>query len=140
MVMPVISFLRIFQALEGVGESLQVSSQDIDPLREDDADPGSEYGTEGSEIFIRSDGENNGDSVGIKELALPDNEWISPPASISSGSEESGATSVDASLADSFSGLDLTEEKGDHSHSSESSVTEVLESRPEEAHSGDMQV
>ncbi|KAL8554396.1 hypothetical protein ACS0TY_002546 [Phlomoides rotata] len=139
---------NLHKALEGVGESLQVRSQDIDPLRADDADPGSEYGTQGSEMFIRSDGENDGDSVGINELALPDSGWISPPASISSGSADSGATSADASLADCFSGLDVTEpiigasgseEKVDHSHSSESSVTEVLESRPEESHSGDKQ-
>lgn len=96
-------------------------------------------------MFIRSDG----DSVGINELTLPDSGWISPPASISSGSAESGATSADASLVECFSGLDVTEpiicgagseEKGGHSHSSESGVTEVLESRPEEAHSGDKQV
>ncbi|KAI3446049.1 hypothetical protein Pfo_002714 [Paulownia fortunei] len=128
---------NLHKALEGVGESLQVRSQDIDPLRADLAGSGAEYNTQESGMFIRSDGENDGDSVGLNEQALPDSGWISPPVSISGGSAESGATSAEASIADSFNGLDVTvpisggsgnQEKGDFRHYFPSSVTEVLES------------
>lgn len=118
-------------------------------MRADVADPGSEYHTQESEMFTRSDGENDGDSVGMNELALPDSGWISPPVSISSGSAESDATSAEASIADSFSGLDVTvpvsggsasQEKGDCSHCIPSSVTELLESPVGETDSDNKQV
>ncbi|KAH6814874.1 hypothetical protein C2S51_023892 [Perilla frutescens var. frutescens] len=127
---------NLHKALEGVGESLQVRSQDIDLLRADDVRPGSEYDTE-TEMFIRFDGDNDEASVGMNELALPDSEWISPPASIRSGSAESGATSAEAGLADSFGRLDVTEPisggsgshgKLDNSNCLSSGVVEVLES------------
>lgn len=60
-------------------------------------------------MFIRSDGDNDEASAGMNELALPDNEWISPPVSIKSGDAVSGATSAEAGLADSLSRLDMTE-------------------------------
>ncbi|XP_057787544.1 uncharacterized protein LOC131004800 isoform X2 [Salvia miltiorrhiza] len=100
---------NLHKALEGVGESLQVRSQEIDPLRADAAHPGSQYDTEETEMFNRSDGDNDEASAGMNELALPDSEWISPPVSIKSGNAESGATSAEAGLADSFSRLDVTE-------------------------------
>ncbi|KAL0334792.1 UNVERIFIED_CONTAM: hypothetical protein Sradi_4691100 [Sesamum radiatum] len=87
-----------------------------------------------SEMLVKSDGENDGNSVGLSELALPESGWVSPPVSISSGSAESGATSAEASIADSFNGLDTTlpvpggassQEKGDCPHFCSSSVTEA---------------
>ncbi|XP_042060821.1 uncharacterized protein LOC121805101 isoform X1 [Salvia splendens] len=100
---------NLHKALEGVGESLQVRSQDINPLGEDAAHPGSEYDTEETDMFVRSDGDNDEASAGMNELALPDSEWISAPVSIKSGHAESGATSAEAGLVDSFSHLDVTE-------------------------------
>ncbi|KAK4437819.1 Serine/threonine-protein kinase SMG1 [Sesamum alatum] len=128
---------NLHKALEGVGESLQVKSQDIDTMRADLTGPDAEYETQESEMLVKSDGENDGNSVGLSELALPESGWVSPPVSISSGSAESGATSAEASIADSFNGLETTlpvpggsssQEKGDCPHFCSSSVTEVLES------------
>ncbi|PIN16776.1 Non-specific serine/threonine protein kinase [Handroanthus impetiginosus] len=125
---------NLHKALEGVGESLQVrSQQDIDPLRPDLAGPDPIYDTQESDIFVRSDGENDVDSVGLNELALPDSGWISPPVSVSSGSTESGVTSAEESFAGSSNGLDGTvgsggQERGHHPEYASSSVTEVLES------------
>ncbi|KAL0422691.1 UNVERIFIED_CONTAM: Serine/threonine-protein kinase SMG1 [Sesamum latifolium] len=125
---------NLHKALEGVGESLQVKSQDVDTMRADLTGPDAEYETQESEMLVKSDGENDGNSVGLSELALPESGWVSPPVSISSGSAESGATSAEASIADSFNGLDLTlpvpggsssQEKGDCPHFCSSSVTEV---------------
>ncbi|KAL0365454.1 UNVERIFIED_CONTAM: Serine/threonine-protein kinase SMG1 [Sesamum angustifolium] len=99
---------NLHKALEGVGESLQVKSQDIDTMRADLSGPDAEYETQESEMLVKSDGENDGNSVGLSELALPESGWVSPPVSISSGSAESGATSAEASIADSFNGLDTT--------------------------------
>ncbi|KAK6159421.1 hypothetical protein DH2020_006735 [Rehmannia glutinosa] len=136
---------NLHKALEGVGESLQVRSQDIDPLRADLAGSGAEYDTQESEVFIKSDVEDDGASVALNELALPDSGWISPPESISGDSAESGATSAEASIADSFNGLDISvpvsvgsnsQEKGDYPLSS---VTEVLELPHEETNSEDKQ-
>ncbi|KAL0384147.1 UNVERIFIED_CONTAM: Serine/threonine-protein kinase SMG1 [Sesamum radiatum] len=124
---------NLHKALEGVGESLQVKSQDVDTMRADLTGPDAEYETQESEMFVKSDGENDGNSVGLSELDLPENGWVSPPVSISSGSAESGATSAEASIADSFNGLDTTlpvpggsssQEKGDCPHFCSSSVTE----------------
>ncbi|KAK4401593.1 Serine/threonine-protein kinase SMG1 [Sesamum angolense] len=125
---------NLHKALEGVGESLQVKSQDIDTMRADLTGPDAEYETQESEMLVKSDGENDGNSVGLSELALPESGWVSPPVSISSGSAESGATSAEASIADSFNGLDTTlpvpggassQEKGDCPHFCSSSVTEA---------------
>ncbi|KAL6522620.1 Serine/threonine-protein kinase smg1 [Orobanche minor] len=124
---------NLHKALEGVGESLQVRSQDIDPLTTDLAGSGAEYNTQESEMFGKSDYEDDRDSVGLSELALSDSGWISPPSSISD-------TSSEASIADSFSGLDITaptsggsnsQEKGDCPHYFASSG-EVVESPFEE--------
>ncbi|KAL9174074.1 hypothetical protein ABFS82_02G028800 [Erythranthe guttata] len=125
---------NLHKALEGVGESLQVKSQDIDPLRADVTGAGPEYDdAQESRMFIRSDGENDGNSVGSGELALLDSGWISPPMSITSSTTESGDTFAEASLADSFSNRDVTggsasQEKGDSLDYLTSNVTEVLES------------
>lgn len=103
-------------------------------MRADDANPGSEYDTQETEMFIRSDGDNDEASVSMKELALADSEWISPPVSIRSASADA---STEVGLADSFGGLDVTEPisggsgshgKRDDSNFFCSSGAEVLES------------
>lgn len=123
---------------------MQVKSQDIDPLRTDVAGVGYDDAQE-SDMFVRSDGENDGDSVGLDEVALPDSGWISPPLSICSSSTESGVTSTEASLADSFNGLDVTggsvsQEKGEHLNHFTSNVTVVLESSLGETDTDNKQV
>ncbi|XP_073148880.1 uncharacterized protein [Henckelia pumila] len=125
---------NLHKALEGLGESLQVRSQDIGPLREDLSNHAMVYDTQESGKFSKSDSDLDGDSIGLNELFLPDRGWISPPESIDSGDTESGFTSAEASLADSFSGLDITEllsgdsdskENGVYPHCVLSLVTEV---------------
>lgn len=88
--------LCIFQALEGLGESLQVESQDVDPLRENLSGPSNEYDSQKHEVE-KSDCENNVDgiSMGLKGLALSDRGWISPPETIGSVSSDSEASNVE---------------------------------------------
>ncbi|XP_051146929.1 uncharacterized protein LOC127262327 isoform X2 [Andrographis paniculata] len=129
---------NLHKALEGLGESLQVRSQDTDPSRGDLTGQVAEYDdTQESEIFIRSDGETDEDSVELNDPPLADNEWISPPLSISSSSSESSATSAEASIADSLNDHDVTlpvpsstgsEEKDDCLGPLISHVTNPLES------------
>lgn len=125
---------NLHKALEGLGESLQVRSQDIGPLREDLSNHAIVYDTQESGKLSKSDSEFDGGSVSLNELYLPDRGWISPPESIDSGSTESGFTSAEASLADSFSGLDISEllsgdsdskENGGYPHCMPSLLTEV---------------
>lgn len=138
-----------FQALEGLGESLQVGSQDTDPLRGDLTGPDAEYNTQESEVFVRSDGETDENSVELNELPLADNGWISPPLTICSGSSESSTTSAEASIADSLNGLDTnlpipsdpsSQEKGDCLPNLMSSVNDALESPHGETDSENKQV
>ncbi|KAL3814182.1 hypothetical protein ACJIZ3_015450 [Penstemon smallii] len=137
---------NLHKALEGLGESLQVRSQDVDPLTANLSGSGSEYDSQESQMFFKPDGEieNDGDSIGLKELALKDSGWISPPESIDSGSTESGVTSPEENIADSFIGLDTTlpisggsgsQENGNFLHSFPSSMTEVQELPLEETDS-----
>ncbi|XP_073014956.1 uncharacterized protein [Primulina eburnea] len=125
---------NLHKALEGLGESLQVRSQDIGPSREDLSNHAIVYDTQESGKFSKSNSEFDSGSVSLNELCLPDRGWISPPESIDNGSTESGFTSAEASLADSFSGLDITEllsgdsdskENGGYPHCMPSLLTEV---------------
>ncbi|KAL2477059.1 uncharacterized protein Fot_46073 [Forsythia ovata] len=98
---------NLHKAFEGLGESQEVRSQDIDSSKADLAGHDTEYDTEESEMFYKPDGENYTDSVGLDGTPLQDKGWISPPESISGCSTESGVTSAEASIADSLSCLDL---------------------------------
>ncbi|GER50411.1 serine/threonine-protein kinase SMG1 [Striga asiatica] len=139
---------NLHKALEGVGESLEIRSQDIDPLRTDIADSGAEYNTQETEISVKSDVEDANVSVGLNELTLRESGWISPPESLADSSGESGGTSAGGSIADSFSGLDITSPTSGGSNSHEkadsqpyfpSGVTEGLGSSPRETHSENKQ-
>ncbi|CAA0807572.1 Serine/threonine-protein kinase TOR [Striga hermonthica] len=140
---------NLHKALEGVGESLEVRSQDIDPLRTDITDSGADYNTQETEISVKSDVEDANVSVDLNEVTLPESGWISPPESLADNSEESGGTSAGTSIADSFSGLEITsptsggsksQEKADYQTCLPSGVTEErLGSSPRETHSENKQ-
>lgn len=95
--------LLLFQALEGLGESEEVRSQEINLLRPEATVNDSDYFSKEGELFSKSDGESGEESLGVSALSLLDKDWISPPDSICSGSSETGALSAEGSPEDSFS-------------------------------------
>lgn len=105
-----IIFFIFLQALEGLGESQEIRSQDMNLSRQDLEGDEADFDNKDTDIFSKSDDENDEDFVGMTRLSLQDKGWISPPDSIYSSSLESGITSPDTSLADSFSGSDLIEQ------------------------------
>ncbi|PSS26075.1 Serine/threonine-protein kinase [Actinidia chinensis var. chinensis] len=107
----------LHKALEGLGESQEVRSQDIN-LPEVAGHDSDDNGKEG-EVFSKSDGESDEDSLGVSGLSLQEKEWISPPDSICDSSSETGATSAEGSLADSFNDPEVEQ----HVHSSISMET-----------------
>lgn len=127
--------LHIFQAFEGLGESQEVRSQDIDSSKADLAGHDTEYDTEESEIFYKPDGENYIDSVGLDGTPLQDKGWISPPESISGCSTDSGVTSAEAIIADHLSCLDLKEHlSGDSDNKENRDLPHYLASYGSDAH------
>ncbi|KAK9286330.1 hypothetical protein L1049_014722 [Liquidambar formosana] len=120
---------NLHKALEGLGESQEVKSQEINLSRSNLAGDATEFDNKEREIFPHSDGSNSEDFVGITELSLEDKGWISPPDSIYSSSSESGITSAEASLPDSFDGL--AEVMGQlPNRSNRREATEYLDSLP----------
>lgn len=94
--------LLVFQALEGLGESEEVRSQEINLSRPEATVNDSDYFSKEGEFFSKSDGESGEESLGVSGLSLQDKEWISPPDSICSSSSETGAMSAEGSPEDSF--------------------------------------
>ncbi|KAI8016538.1 Serine/threonine-protein kinase SMG1 [Camellia lanceoleosa] len=84
---------NLHKALEGLGESEEARSQDINLSRPEVAGHDSDYNSKEGEVFSKSDRENKG--------------WTSPPESICSSSSENSETSAEESLADSFSDLEV---------------------------------
>lgn len=106
------------QALEGLGESQEVKSQEINLSRPDlDAADATQFNDEGREDLSRSDsGSIEDDFLSNTQLSLQDKGWISPPDSIYSSSSESVLTSGEASIPDIFN--NLAEGAEQHSHGS----------------------
>ncbi|XP_047338055.1 serine/threonine-protein kinase SMG1-like [Impatiens glandulifera] len=93
---------NLHKALEGLGESQEGRSQDIN-LRLDITSHESDDGKKNQEILTKFDQENGNISVGISRVSLHDKEWLSPPDSIgSSSSSDSGADPTVASFGNSF--------------------------------------
>ncbi|GAV75069.1 PI3_PI4_kinase domain-containing protein/FATC domain-containing protein [Cephalotus follicularis] len=91
---------NLHKALEGLGESQEVKSQGISLSRPDLDD--SEFDDKGRESLSRSDSGSAKDFLDVAGVSLHDKDWISPPDSVYSSSLESGTTSAEASLPDSF--------------------------------------
>ncbi|XP_024959316.1 uncharacterized protein LOC112500194 [Cynara cardunculus var. scolymus] len=144
---------NLHKALEGLGESQEIRSQDLNLSRPDLVGDDTGYDNKENDIFSRSDGECDEELPQMTGFSLQDKGWISPPDSIYDGSSDSGPTSAEASAADSFTGSEVTEphpdvldckESTDISSSSpsgtdarENSYTEELESRDKDASQGD---
>ncbi|CAL5385725.1 unnamed protein product [Camellia sinensis] len=98
---------NLHKALEGLGESEEVRSQDINLSRPEVAGHDSDYNSKEREVFSKSDRESDEDSLGVSRLSLQDKGWTSPPESICSSSSENSETSAEESLADSFNDLEV---------------------------------
>ncbi|CAK9179737.1 unnamed protein product [Ilex paraguariensis] len=102
---------NLHKALEGLGESQEVTSQDINSSRPGLEVDETEYESKESEIFSKFDEKNDEVLLGVSGLSMLDKGWISPPDSICSSSSESGGTASEVSLADSFSSLEVVEQQ-----------------------------
>lgn len=92
------------QALEGLGESQAVRSQEIDLSSSDLAGDAAVLDDKEKDIFSRTNGGSNPEFLDVARFSLQDEGWISPPNSIYSSSPTSGVTSDETSLPDSFNG------------------------------------
>ncbi|EEF43338.1 conserved hypothetical protein [Ricinus communis] len=111
---------NLHKALEGLAESQDVKSEGIS-LSRPDLDAGhNEFDDKERENLSGSDSGGTEDFLNDTGLYLEDKGWISPPDSIYSGSSESGITSAEASIPDSFN--DPAEIMGQYSHGSNSRV------------------
>ncbi|XP_076957542.1 uncharacterized protein LOC143633064 [Bidens hawaiensis] len=118
---------NLHKALEGLGESQEIRSQD---LVGDDTG----YDNKENDIFTRSDGEDDEESPQVTGVSLQDKGWISPPDSIYDDSSDSGATSA----FNSFTGSEVTEPHPNENDSKEN--TDVSSSSPCESESRDKDV
>ncbi|WJX45533.1 Serine/threonine-protein kinase smg1 [Trifolium repens] len=97
---------NLHKALEGIGESQEVKSQDI-ALSTSDAGVGDavEFNGKEGESLSRSDDDKTEDIIGFSQLSLEEKGWISPPDSSLCSSSGSDITSADISLPDSLNDL-----------------------------------
>ncbi|XP_057963612.1 uncharacterized protein LOC131154843 [Malania oleifera] len=113
---------NLHKALEGLGESQQVRSQEINLLRPDLDGDAIDFDNKEKENFSRSSGELEEDFPGITGLTSQDKGWISPPDTIYSSSESSH-TLDESSLPDSFnSAAEVMEQLSLGSNAREASV------------------
>ncbi|KAK9077291.1 hypothetical protein SSX86_005628 [Deinandra increscens subsp. villosa] len=116
---------NLHKALEGLGESQEIRSQD---LVADDTG----YDNKENDTFSRSDGEYDEELPQMTGLNLQDKGWISPPDSIYDDSSD-GATSA----VDSFTGSEATESHPDADANDSKENTDVSSSSPCELESRD---
>lgn len=91
---------NLHKALEGLGESQVVGSQDSNLSRPIVAAHDSDYDIKEEDVLSRNDTESQEDIVGVGALSIQDKGWISPPDSISDSSSESSSTSADLNSGD----------------------------------------
>ncbi|XP_059443210.1 uncharacterized protein LOC132175321 isoform X2 [Corylus avellana] len=107
---------NLHKALEGLGESQEVKSQEIDASREDLAVDATEFtDKEGGNLSI-SDSGSTEKFIGGTGLSLQDKGWISPPDSICSSISEYGISPAEENVPDCLN--DLSQEIGRLSHGS----------------------
>ncbi|XP_027356375.1 serine/threonine-protein kinase SMG1-like isoform X2 [Abrus precatorius] len=94
---------NLHKALEGIGESQEVKSEDI-ALSRSDAIGGDavEFHGKERESLSRSEDDNTEDYIGFSRLSLEEKGWVSPPDSICYSSSGSDITSAEVSLPDSL--------------------------------------
>ncbi|CAM8907066.1 unnamed protein product [Rhodiola kirilowii] len=102
---------NLHKALEGVGESDEERSQEIDLSRNDFEIDKVESNSNERESISIFEGENAENLVEIEDLSAQDKGWLSPPDSVYSSSSGSGITSTDASAVDSLDSLELVAEE-----------------------------
>ncbi|KAL1324074.1 hypothetical protein AAHE18_13G061900 [Arachis hypogaea] len=94
---------NLHKALEGIGESEEVKSQDVTLSRSDGGGGDAvEFDGKEGESLSGSDVWDDKDSSEFSQISLEDKGWLSPPDSICSSSSESDITSAEVSLPDSF--------------------------------------
>uniref|UniRef100_A0A7N0T1F2 non-specific serine/threonine protein kinase n=1 Tax=Kalanchoe fedtschenkoi TaxID=63787 RepID=A0A7N0T1F2_KALFE len=101
---------NLHKALEGVGESDEERSQEIDMSRNDFDIDTVELISNERESVSRSEGENVENLVESEDLSSQDKGWISPPDSVYSSSSGSSITSADASAVDDLDSQELAAE------------------------------
>ncbi|KAJ4965696.1 hypothetical protein NE237_017545 [Protea cynaroides] len=94
---------NLHKALEGLGESQVVRSQEMNLSRSDLTGDAAVFDGKENDLFPRTDGGNNSEFLDVAGLSLPDEGWISPPNSIYSSSSTSGIASADSSIPDNVS-------------------------------------
>ncbi|XP_074335178.1 uncharacterized protein LOC141672466 [Apium graveolens] len=87
---------NLHKALEGLGESQEIRSQDVNLSRPNVEENDPDFDNKDVNVVSKSDREFDEDFVDIKLLSVQDKGWISPPDSIYSSSLEFDEMSADA--------------------------------------------
>ncbi|KAI3946049.1 hypothetical protein MKX01_024805 [Papaver californicum] len=102
---------NLHKALEGLGESQEVRSQDISFSRSDLTDDTGIVDNKERNISPLTSQSRSPENQDVSGFSLQDEGWISPPDSIYSGNSESGSTSADTSLPE-----NVNDEAGEAEH------------------------
>ncbi|PON53043.1 Serine/threonine protein kinase [Trema orientale] len=119
---------NLHKALEGLGESQEVKSQGIDLSRPDLAIDATEFDDKERENMSLSNDGNTRDFPAFAGVSLEDNDWLSPPDSISSSGSDPGITSPKVSFPASFN--DPAEEVGQLSQELGREASDYKDSAP----------
>ncbi|XP_068658136.1 uncharacterized protein [Aristolochia californica] len=101
---------NLHKALEGLGESQVVRSQEIALSRSELESDSALFGKE-NDIF-RSDKGGFQEFPGVDEFTAQDEEWISPPDNINESSQESTTTSTETSLSSDSGQIMISSQQG----------------------------
>ncbi|KAG4994057.1 hypothetical protein JHK86_030884 [Glycine max] len=94
---------NLHKALEGIGDSQEVKSEDIALSRSDGGGGDAvEFDDKEGESLSRSEDDKTDDFIGFSRLSLEDKGWVSPPDSIYCSSSGSDISLAEVSLPDSL--------------------------------------
>ncbi|KAI3895751.1 hypothetical protein MKW98_025542 [Papaver atlanticum] len=102
---------NLHKALEGLGESQEVRSQDISFSRSDLTDDAGIVDNKEMNISPLTSQSRSPENLDVSGISLQGEGWISPPDSVYSSNSESGSTSADTSLLE-----NVIDEAGEADH------------------------
>ncbi|KAI3864830.1 hypothetical protein MKW92_019394 [Papaver armeniacum] len=102
---------NLHKALEGLGESQEVRSQDISFSRSDLTDDAGIVDNKEMNISPLTSQSRSPENLDVSGFSLQGEGWISPPDSVYSSNSESGSTSADTSLLE-----NVNDEAGEADH------------------------
>ncbi|XP_010255040.1 PREDICTED: uncharacterized protein LOC104595829 isoform X1 [Nelumbo nucifera] len=116
---------NLHKALEGLGESQAVRSQEIGLSRSDLTSEAAVFDDKEGDIFSRANESSNPEFLDVGGFSLQNDGWVSPPDSIYSESPNSSIASPESSLPDSSNDLRNVMELSSHGFSSRETADDL---------------